>query len=114
MRSSVDGRKRTVFLKQRHPRERVDPVTRYVSADDLVDVHIVYGGVTLQQSSSDWLAYVGSNENESETVVQSKNADFHHDALNETDKSSNDEISGAISETGSDYRQLSKNYLHQH
>ena len=38
MRSSVDGRKRTVFLKQRHPRERVDPVTRYVSADDLVDV----------------------------------------------------------------------------
>ena len=47
MRSSVDGRKRTVFLKQRHPRERVDPVTRYVSADDLVDVHVVDDGTSL-------------------------------------------------------------------
>ena len=88
MRSSADGRKRTVFLKQRHPRERVDPVTRYVSADDLVDVHVVDDGVSLQQSSSDWLANMSGDENESETIVQSETAERRHDddVLNKTDE----------------------------
>ena len=104
MRSSADGRKRTVFLKQRHPRERVDPVTRYVSADDLVDVHVVDDGVSLQQSSGDWLADVGADENESETCVQSETADSRHndDAINETGEPRNGHMGGAESETGGD------------
>ena len=53
-----------MLLRQRHPRERVDPVTRYVSADDVVDVHVVDDGVSLQQSSSGWLSDMGADKNE--------------------------------------------------
>ena len=53
-----------MFLKQRHPRERIDPVTRYVIADHVVDVHVVDDVLSLQQSSSDWLSDMGADKNE--------------------------------------------------